>query len=914
MDRRLIEGDESAELSVRNDDNEDSNEAPHEDEAQDEDAAGAAGRQGYSRGSSRLRRRLRAMERRAEAGVEEHAALPAAAQNDEDDNDEEGSLLEQLMSRIRSFLSGEGLPDASVSEEQAQRLLEASAGDLDLASSLYWDDYFATIASRRDGRRPAEGNEGESPRRVRRRLEEPQENDEDMDQDEDAGEPPVDEAAEPPDVHHPEDPPADRRVAWADNVESVSVSDDEGPVGSGVRRQLRSSRRRNHRIRNVPVPVLRNMPLPDIAAPPGPPIRSISDTVDQLKEESAGPNDHKTTTNDDNGASDEDCLSDNDWIFEDEGTTSPVLPPVAVLWGAPPQASNSSRDSDDNNNDPPEAGVGGNLQNVVAEDDDGDDEAPAPQTGMPRTWVHAGFTMSSCGTGLIAKPPPDEEVSHFQWRQSQNYGSRNIAPPPYHCRGMTALLSVVTALMYSGASIQGTTVNCSAARTPFAELTEKERKSEFDSRLADALAALLLVAANASVKRKKRALAKRRPQEPAGTGDAETLRKQTLQRRLRLVPTCRWEDDTGTGDATFPEGQTIQIATSYTSIDEIPSYVLSTMRSFTKKGGCALFLETIIRIHGSTCVERMLRRSRRDVSKPECNALIDCACEERQKKLQQQPPPTKASEALPLDHSCTSIELVSLLLTGEVRSSFHGWSAGDLGIGILSNKRGEIGRQLRRPETPVWILRGDTSYSLVWLDGCKEESSIIAKLDPPETVFRLAHWQCWFGERHKSGLRVITARGKWEPPTLSKMASVDDTKKGGIVEGILERRRTEHQSPVVSCDEQGEEEETNGESVITREEIDRVKVHPDDEQLYPNKYRQWRFDMGRSPADMSDDLKLGPVGGEKEHWTPHFRLNRRQQLIVEMKLSPKINHILWTRWPGATIDMFTPENEEPPEV
>jgi hypothetical protein len=33
-------------------------------------------------------------------------------------------------------------------------------------------------------------------------------------------------------------------------------------------------------------------------------------------------------------------------------------------------------------------------------------------------------------------------------------------------------------------------------------------------------------------------------------------------------------------------------------------------------------------------------------------------------------------------------------------------------------------------------------------------------------------------------------------------------------------------------------------------------------------------------------------------------------MVVEMKISPKINQILWTRWPGATIDRFTPEEDE----
>jgi hypothetical protein len=482
---------------------------------------------------------------------------------------------------------------------------------------------------------------------------------------------------------------------------------------------------------------------------------------------------------------------------------------------------------------------------------------------------------------------------------------------------LTALLSVVTALIYSGASIQGPTVNCNAARQPFAELSESERKREFDSRLVDALSSLLFIAAQASVDRKKRTLAKNpRLMLPPDAGDGDKRRQQSLRRKLRLCPTCRWLDDIGTGDGRIPEGQTVQITSSYTSIEDIRSYVVSTLRSFTNRGGCALFLETIIRIHGKSCVERMLRCARRKASMPEKKALIECVCV--QKKLQQISAPSDGASnqwtAEPVDHSCASIELISLLLTGEVHSTFQGWSTAGLGIGILSNKQGEVGRQLMRPEKPVWVLRGDTCYSVVWLDGSKEESKNIARTDRPGTVFRLSHWHCWFGDRHinKSGMRVITARGEWTPP-VSSTAEADSSNKKTVTEQILARRR--ERSHVVSSDEQGEDDEATSESHITKEEIDRVKVHPDDEKYYPKNYRQWRFDMGKANPDKVDmDMKMGPVGVDREHWTPYFRLNNRQRMVVEMKVSPKINRILWTRWPGATIDRFTPDGEEPPIV
>ena len=126
-------------------------------------------------------------------------------------------------------------------------------------------------------------------------------------------------------------------------------------------------------------------------------------------------------------------------------------------------------------------------------------------------------------------------------------------------------------------------------------------------------------------------------------------------------------------------------------------------------------------------------------------------------------------------------------------------------------------------------------------------------------------------------------------------------------------RRKEQLSHVVSSDEH-----ENAASRITKEEIDQVKINPEDEELYPGNYRQWRFDMGHPPAvKAEEDVKIGlasssSCGKEHVHWIPYFRLNEHQQQVVAMKVSPAIKRILWSRWPGATIDRFTPEDDETP--
>ena len=58
-----------------------------------------------------------------------------------------------------------------------------------------------------------------------------------------------------------------------------------------------------------------------------------------------------------------------------------------------------------------------------------------------------------------------------------------------------------------------------------------------------------------------------------------------------------------------------------------------------RKGGCALFLETIIQVHGILRVSAMLRRLRESSSKETestskrkiCTSLLECTCEKKQK-------------------------------------------------------------------------------------------------------------------------------------------------------------------------------------------------------------------------------------------------------------------------------------------
>jgi hypothetical protein len=371
-----------------------------------------------------------------------------------------------------------------------------------------------------------------------------------------------------------------------------------------------------------------------------------------------------------------------------------------------------------------------------------------------------------------------------------------------------------------------------------------------------------------------------------------------------------------------------------TNIHDIHLYVLSTMRSFTARGGVALLLETILRIHGKGVVARMVQRARQEAKLPtDTNGLIACTCEERQKKMYEEKPlpasvrndPTKMLDTTPPGHECVSVELLSLLTSGQVHSTWKGWVPHGVDFGFLTRTSGEVGCLLARPEKPVWVLQGETGYSVLWLEEAKEMNPrTVAKLDQPGTALGLGHWNCWYGQRNKSGMRVITAPATWKPPSISskglsedvwKKSSRDPLESRDTTELLLERRHA-RQANLVSADEHEANETKERESRILPEALERAKPHPDDEKYYPGKHTMWRFDM-KEKEDAQDDASSVPGDSKMipvERWVPYHRLTGRQKLVVEMKMGPKIKSILWTRWPGATVDTFTPADEGFPIV
>jgi hypothetical protein len=683
------------------------------------------------------------------------------------------------------------------------------------------------------------------------------------------------------------------------------------------------------------------------------------------------------------GVDDDEYLSDSDWMWESLASTSSsierslVSPPTDILWGSVGvhdvvlPAADLERDITIVN-----GSVKGNPFNepkldgssaMVAADDaisagydamDGPNKlAVSNPIGIPRTWMSAGFHLLPTTTspttkvmGLALKGPQEDDLAYSIWKQdlSDANARHPTIPLPYHCRGISALLSIVTGLLYAGVTVQGVgQITCHSAREPLQELMAKESNAqklkpskkkltkgeqmyqqlmameqsnrEYDARLVDALTALLYVAAEASMQRKENAL-----RDLQSSSDPADERKwQKIQRKLRLVPTCNWDGIPSISD-TFQGSDfcNISIATSYTNIEDLRSYVLSNFRAFTSSGGCALFLETIVRIHGKGAVMHMMRQARKKAGFTGKGPLIHCTCRvQHVAKLDADPVLCQALKAqskkgtildtTPTGHGCVSIELLSLLLVGRVHSTFQGWYPVPLGVGILSNTPGEMGRCLARPEKPVWILRGPTCYSVLWLNGCNEHEETFSRIDRPGAVASMTHWNTWYEERNATQLRLVTDRSQPVDALFKDEDSEFERELERLASPVLRVMARRRRARAVRAQEVSNVETGSSDLLELKEELDRLLAHPDDSKFYPNNYRLWRFDLGEDPkVSGADDCKQrGQV------WKSYYKLSDREKLMVEAKLGPQICTLLWTRWPRATVDCFVPgEIEDPPPI
>ena len=659
-------------------------------------------------------------------------------------------------------------------------------------------------------------------------------------------------------------------------------------------------------------------------------------------------------------------LPDDDWVWEavDQIDREKVPPtfPSTILWG------------------------GGRQQNNNEEQEENNEEES--KASIPLTWLRVGFQLDDeHALGLVLPEPSVTDLGFEEWqRLSIQRRKKNRAAPPFHCRAITAVLSTVTALIHSGAQVVSDDTNNSSSsssssamntsgdgviiipprsvQTPWTELTVLERRRQFDARLTQALTCLLVRAATTARKRKLRYLqnhhrrCRRRSQqyhkgeenveegEAAQDSVSTKLRRQAAQRKIeRVCPVLGWPVE-GENVAVPTANQPVVYSTSFTSIADLQLYVASQLPYFQKPGGVALLLETLVQIHGPSTLHALWNAQREAAKTSDAmpssslhhhthQGLVHCDCIQRDLSVFAQPiPNTKKLEPHP---DCVSVELLSLLLTGTIHTTWQNWSTDPLGIGVLSD-RAILSKALTRPLVPVWILAGPTTYSVLWAHAQQPDYRIQNTAGGPEndsrrnnnqnnhahvreshagTVVRLEHWNAWHEEHTLTKLRLSMGRHDWKPP-MKAPAPVEDAFFTTTTNGapsqtlrILEERR--RQRCRLAEARQGLEV-VDPNAVFTAAERAIVRPHPDDVKFYPDRFTLWRYNASSWPQSRNDDTDKDVKMEDckpRSSWVPYHRLTPREKRLVENSLGPAIANILRTRWPTATLDDLQPNRPFP---
>jgi len=270
---------------------------------------------------------------------------------------------------------------------------------------------------------------------------------------------------------------------------------------------------------------------------------------------------------------------------------------------------------------------------------------------------------------------------------------------------------------------------------------------------------------------------------------------------------------------------------------------------------------------------------------------------------------------------CTSVELLTLILTGRISADWKDCSSEKLGIGLLTGNIGDVSHGLARPKQPVWLLNGETCYSVVHIDGSwnggrsdsggsrskfyngssvGDDLTTISRVDKPDASLNICHWNGWYGQRNRTTMRLITSKVDKEVPSKKVLSRFSEQHERTKTKSSLMRcLRYENVINAVSAEEHISNRIKEKENPICPLELKRIKIHSEDRKLYPRNHKMWRFDI------RDNNNKLLPATGA-ENWVPYFLLTSRQKRMVEMNLGPKIKTILSTRWPGAIIDNFVP--------
>jgi hypothetical protein len=401
---------------------------------------------------------------------------------------------------------------------------------------------------------------------------------------------------------------------------------------------------------------------------------------------------------------------------------------------------------------------------AAAEEEEGDDVAAAKKK-VPSHWKTAGFAISDCKTGPVAPMTTQDDAAGSGDNRRQH---RRPRPAVTHlCGGLTGLLSIVTALLQSGVSVQGKKVGCHKLRPlgkRFADISNKTKAGQdYDNRLVDIITSLLWIAASSYHTSRRERCSRRqyRPLDKIGGGkdmnisnkdkeEGETGSKspvpaeqpnkgpqieKDLMFNRQLCRICTWQHDpidaaASSNSAASRANEKIceAVSTSWTNMSDLRAYVVSTLPSFIGPGGCALLLETIVRLHGVKRIRHMVQRAGGtlplircwqeagdrgqsqdqkissgtpgggdDGGKQQTTCHNHDGCMARKRRALVQAKKSSISSGTGSSSSsaaqqeivvgtthCMSVELLSLLLTGSVHTNYHNWSTGGLEIGLLS--------------------------------------------------------------------------------------------------------------------------------------------------------------------------------------------------------------------------------------
>ena len=735
-----------------------------------------------------------------------------AADDDDDNND---TPVRQFLDQLSQLAASSGftLQHIEVTTERAQYVLEAAAWHVPTAVQLYWDDFLATRALAGQDAHPAAAAEDEE-------MEDPMQEEEEEEHDHDDADNPA-----PPVRHVQQQQQQQEPIIRSEDEASVpdAANNNDASIALMLRRRLfpdnngPNRRRRRRRQGGSNDSIVSNDDDNNIddnssaqAMILGPQRSAVNPSnipnakrrkVEQKAQEESASSATKIKPDEDDDAG---YLSDNDWIWN----------------GAPPRRVRALWSSDKNDT---------NVR-------------------IPSTWIHAGLPVSLSSVATTLRRPDAKDLRYAEWTEQHQHGG--IIPPPYHCRSLTVITSIVTAVLYSGAAVlPGPCIG--TRRKPLldrlVDLNELDEGLEpilhpweLNHRLIDAITVLLYIAATTSMQRKQKALDKLF--DSTTTAAIPLSKRAELRRRLQLVPVVSsLEGDDENDDDT---GETENDVVSFTHINDLRDFVSSHLSSFTKSGGVALLLETIARIHGNggvgewptihcTCFERFLPTAATHKAAAKQNPQLDTT---------------------PKECSCWAKKnadrwYASVLLTGHAPDDpnvddddMSWWDT--LGIGLLSSTSTPIVPQQTPPI--VWLLQGPTQWSV-----------LLHKMDKNEddSMVRLRHMNTWYTDDTTDPSPTYTG---WTDLHVTNRGAVPST--AGIAAPPL-------------------------------------RIHPQDQAVYPEQYRLWRY----STEEREDTTDAAAVATQS-CWTPFHALSALDRARVEQEVgSPDLLPLLQQRWPSARL-------------